>query len=36
MDSEKIRSIPPGLWPHFQEYDPNNLELERDANLVIQ
>jgi hypothetical protein len=28
--------IPAGLWPHFQEYDPLTLDLERDANLVIQ
>lgn len=36
MDSEKIRNLPDRLWPHFQEYDPNSLDLERDANLVIQ
>jgi|GEM_PF-412654 len=28
--------IPSGLWPHFQEYDPALLNLERDADLVIQ
>lgn len=28
--------IPEGLRPHFQEYDLDALELERDANLVIQ
>ncbi|MBN1147942.1 MAG: hypothetical protein JXA78_11860 [Anaerolineales bacterium] len=28
--------IPPGLLPHFQEYDPANLDLERDSNLIIQ
>ena len=29
-------AIPPGLKPHFQEYDFSNLQLERDANLVMQ
>lgn len=28
--------IPEGLWPHFQEYDPAQLDLERDADLIIQ
>ncbi len=28
--------IPEGLWPHFQEYDPAQLNLERDADLVVQ
>lgn len=28
--------IPKGLWPHFQEYDPVRLDLESDADLVIQ
>ena len=28
--------IPPGLWPHFQEYDVQSLDLQRDANLIIQ
>jgi hypothetical protein len=28
--------IPAGLIPHFQEYDPTSLDLERDSNLVIQ
>jgi len=28
--------IPEGLWPHFQEYDPVRLSLERDADLIIQ
>jgi len=28
--------IPQGLWPHFQEYDPTQLDLERDADLIIQ
>ncbi|GAB4580284.1 MAG: hypothetical protein Fur0022_30230 [Anaerolineales bacterium] len=29
-------SIPPGLKPYFQEYDLNDLEIRRDANLIIQ
>jgi len=28
--------IPPGLWPHFQEYDPARLDMKRDADLIIQ
>jgi|GEM_PF-1400623 len=28
--------IPAGLRPHLQEYDPLTLDLQRDANLVIQ
>jgi hypothetical protein len=28
--------IPEGLWSHFQEYDPAQLNLERDADLIIQ
>jgi hypothetical protein len=28
--------IPIGLRPHFQEYDPDHLELEKDADLIIQ
>ncbi|MEJ5241004.1 MAG: hypothetical protein WHS87_07385 [Anaerolineales bacterium] len=28
--------IPRGLWPHFQEYDPEHLNLEQDADLIIQ
>lgn len=28
--------IPEGLWPHFQEYDPAQLNLQRDADLIIQ
>jgi hypothetical protein len=31
-----LGDIPGGLRPHFQEYDLDSLELERDANLVIQ
>lgn len=28
--------IPVGLSPHFQEYDTSQLNLDRDANLIIQ
>jgi hypothetical protein len=28
--------IPSGLRPHFQEYDVRTLDLDRDANLIIQ
>lgn len=28
--------IPAGLRPHFQEYDIRTLDIERDANLIIQ
>lgn len=28
--------IPEGLWPYFQEYDLAQLNLERDADLIIQ
>jgi hypothetical protein len=28
--------IPSGLRPHFQEYDVATLDLDRDANLIIQ
>jgi len=29
-------SIPSGLWPHFQEYDPRRLDREQDADLIVQ
>ena len=29
-------SIPSGLWPYFQEYDPRQLDREQDADLIIQ
>jgi hypothetical protein len=29
-------SIPSGLWPHFQEYDPRLLDRDQDADLIIQ
>jgi hypothetical protein len=28
--------IPTDLQPYFQEYDVNELEIQRDANLIIQ
>jgi hypothetical protein len=28
--------IPDGLRPHFQEYDPSQLDLEKDVDLIIQ
>jgi len=28
--------IPTGLRPYFQEYDPDTLELQRHANLIIE
>ena len=28
--------IPSGLRSHFQEYDPSILDLDHDANLIIQ
>jgi hypothetical protein len=31
-----LTNIPSGLWPHFQEYDVRTLDLDRDANLIIQ
>lgn len=33
---EPAHEIPSRLRPYFQEYDPDSLDLERDANLVIQ
>ncbi len=32
----EANQIPDGLRPHFQEYDPNHLNLEKDAALIIQ
>jgi len=29
-------NIPPGLHPYFQEYDVDSLDMQRDANLIIQ
>lgn len=31
-----LNNIPSGLRPHFQEYDVRTLDLDRDANLIIQ
>lgn len=38
MDSTLLISpiLPDGLKPYFQEYDLETLELQRDANLIIQ
>ncbi|MCJ7621513.1 MAG: hypothetical protein MUP64_14985 [Anaerolineae bacterium] len=29
-------SIPDGLRQYFQEYDPQDLDLDRDQNLIVQ
>ncbi len=29
-------TIPSGLWPHFQEYDPQQLDQDQEADLIIQ
>ncbi|MFB0534566.1 MAG: hypothetical protein ACETWR_06260 [Anaerolineae bacterium] len=31
-----LSDIPSGLWPYFQEYDPRTLDLDYDANLIMQ
>ena len=31
-----LKEIPAGLKPYFQEYDPDSLDLTRDADLIIQ
>lgn len=31
-----LNDIPSDLRPHFQEYDPETLDFESDANLIIQ
>ena len=31
-----LNEVPDGLRPYFQEYDVQTLDLDRDANLVIQ
>ena len=31
-----LSDIPSGLRPHFQEYEVQTLNLDRDANLIIQ
>ena len=31
-----IANIPGGLWAHFQEYDPTQLDPDQDADLIIQ
>jgi len=34
--SMTLSDIPSGLRPYFQEYDPRTLDLDHDANLIIQ
>lgn len=36
--SERVKTnqIPEGLRTYFQEYDPAKLDLERDADLIVQ
>jgi hypothetical protein len=36
MKSAFTNTIPPGLKPYFQEYDTTQLDLNRDANLILQ
>ncbi len=36
QEQEVSREIPAGLKPYFQEYDTAALNLEKDANLIIQ
>jgi hypothetical protein len=38
MEKSSLTSqqIPAGLRPHFQEYDISELDITRDANLIIQ
>ncbi len=36
MKAMTSTSIPSGLWPHFQEYDPRRLDRDQDADLIIQ
>ena len=31
-----LGDLPSGLRPYFQEYDSHSLDLDRDANLIIQ
>jgi hypothetical protein len=31
-----LGDLPSGLRPYFQEYDSHSLDLNRDANLIIQ
>jgi hypothetical protein len=35
-ESETNHQIPDGLRSQFQEYDPSFLDLEKDADLIIQ
>jgi hypothetical protein len=36
MKSSLVSPIPAGLKPYFQEYDLTQLDLNRDANLILQ
>lgn len=36
MKPSSVSAIPPGLKPYFQEYDITQLDLNRDANLILQ
>jgi len=35
-DLMTIAKIPGSLWPYFQEYDPQSLDCNQDADLIIQ
>jgi len=35
-EGTQVNSVPVGLRPHFQEYEPELLDLEKDADLIIQ
>jgi len=36
MAGQLDHRIPPGLRPHFQEYDIRTLDIDRDVNLIMQ
>lgn len=36
IEGARANRIPDGLRPYFQEYDPGYLDLEEDADLIIQ
>jgi hypothetical protein len=31
-----VDQLPQGLWPYFQEYNPDQLNLELDKDLIMQ
>ena len=35
MNHKTNTSIPNGLWPYVQKYDPQQLDREQDADLII-